>query len=146
VSISEKFGELTERVESADRDSRAAAAEDQAKLQATLDKARKSADDRATDLRAKGKEASDKSERQWDKAQEDWDEHVKRVRARIDARKTDLDVAAAEEDAYDAEVNALDAIDFAKSAIAEAEYAVLDGLRAEKQAEAPKQASANPTI
>lgn len=144
MSISEKFGELRERVESADRDIRAAAAEDQAELQATLDKARKSADDRAADLRAKGKEASDQSGRQWGKAQQDWDEHVKRVRARIDAKKADLDVAAAEEDAYDAEANALDAIDFAKSAIAEAEYAVLDGLRAEKQAEALKQASANP--
>jgi len=145
MSVSDKFGELKERIEKADREIQAAAAENQAELKGAVDKARKSADDRAAELRAKSKDTADKTNRLWLDTQNDWNEHVKRIRARMDAKKAELNVAMAAEDAYDDETDAIDAIDFASSAVAEAEYAVLNALRSEKRVEALKESTAQPS-
>jgi hypothetical protein len=58
------------------------------------------------------------------------------VRRRIDEHDTAVDLAWARRDAAVAEADALDAIAFAASSIGEAEYAVLDALRARGQADA----------
>ena len=145
MSVSDKFGELKERIEKADREIQAAAAENQAELKGAIDKARKNADERAAALRTKSKSTSDKTNRLWLDAQNDWNEHVKRIRARMDATKADLNIAMAAQDAYDDETDAVDAIDFASSAVAEAEYAVLNALRSEKRAEALKESKAQPS-
>ena len=62
--------------------------------------------------------------------------HVQQTRAHIDAKKAALDASDAEDAAEWAEVDAEDAINFAASAITEAEYALLDAVRARKRADA----------
>jgi hypothetical protein len=143
MPVSDKFDELKERIEQADREIKEAAAQDEAELNAALKKARKSADDRAAELREKSTETSDNSKRQWLEAQSNWEKHIKHLRARMDEKKTEVDAARAADDAYDAEQDAMDAIDYAKSAVAEAEYAVLDALRLEKQADTLKESMAH---
>jgi len=145
MSVSDKFGELKERIEKADREIQAAAAENQAELKGAVEKARKSADDRAAELRTKSKDTSDETNRLWLDALNDWNGHVKRIRARMDATKADLNIAMAAQDASDDETDAVDAIDFASSAVAEAEYAVLNALRSEKRVEALKESMAQPS-
>jgi hypothetical protein len=140
--MSDKFDELKERIEKADREIRKAAAESEAELHDSVEKARTTADDHAAKLRVKSKETSDKNRRQWLEAQSNWDDHVRRLRARMDEKKAELDVERAAENAYEDETDALDAIDFASSAVAEAEYAVLNALQSEKKAEEMKQALA----
>jgi len=109
-------------------------------LKSAVDKARKSADERAAELRAKSKESSDETKRQWLEAQSKWDEHIKHLRTQMDAKKAELDADRAIENAYEDETDAMDAIDYASSAVAEAEYAVLTALRSEKRAEELKHA------
>jgi phytoene dehydrogenase-like protein len=145
MPVSDKFDELKQRIEQADQEIKAAAAQDEAELNAAVKKARKSADDRAAELRERSTETSDKTKRQWLEAQSDWEKHIKHIRARMDEKKTELDAVMAADDAHDAEEDAMDAIDYAKSAVAEAEYAVLDALRLEKQAETLKQSMAHST-
>jgi hypothetical protein len=66
----------------------------------------------------------------WQALHRSWDEHVQRVRRRIDEHDKAVDLAFTQRDAAVAEADALDAVAFAASSIGEAEYAVLDALRA----------------
>jgi small-conductance mechanosensitive channel len=111
------------------------AAQDKEALKATVDEARKSADDLSADLLTKAQEATGEAERSWDEVKSNWDQHVKRIRERVDARKADLDAGFAERDAQWAEVDARDAINFAAAAIDEAEYAVLAAAEARVEAD-----------
>ena len=75
-------------------------------------------------------------ESHWQQVQSDFDQHVQRTRADIDATKAAIDASDAEDAAEWAEVDAQDAINLAASAITEAEYALLDAVRARKRADA----------
>jgi hypothetical protein len=136
VSVSDPFVTLKEQVEAADRRIRAAAAQDTAELKATVDEARKNADQHAAGLRAKSEEVADQGERsRWQQVQSDWDKHIKRTRASIDAKKAEHDADEAESEAEWAAADAADAIEFASAAIEEAEYAMLDAVLARKDAD-----------
>ena len=135
MPVSDNFTKLKDKVDSADRDIREAAARDTAELKAMVDQARRKADARAAELQAKAGETADQAERQWNEVQGDWDRHIKRIRGRIEAKKAAHDVDVAERDAEWAELDALDAIDFAYAAVEEAEYAVLDAVLARKDAD-----------
>jgi hypothetical protein len=131
---SDDFTKLKEQVEEADRTIKAAVAQEDAELKGMVEDARKKADDRAAQLRAKTTEAADQAERQWNQMQTDWDKHVKRIREHVDARKAEIDSGLAEDDAQWAEADAYDAVTFAESAIEEAQYAVLDAVMARRRA------------
>ena len=135
MSASDNFTKLKEKVDSADREIRDAAAQGADELKAMVDEARQKADVRAAALKAKSEEAADDAKHQWNEMQSDWDKHVKRIRERIDAKKAAHDADVAERDAEWAEGDALDAVDFAYAAIEEAEYAVLDAALARKDAD-----------
>ena len=136
MTASDSFTKLKQQVEKAERDIIAAASQNEAELEAKLDETRKSADDRAAELRAKTQAATDQAESRWREVQSDWDRHIQRMHERMDAKKAVHDAKVAEEDAEWAEADALDAIDFASSAAQEAEYAVLNAMRARKDADA----------
>jgi hypothetical protein len=136
VTASDSFTKLKQQVEKAERDIIAAASQNEAELEAKLDETRKSADDHAAELRAKTQAATDQAESRWREVQSDWDRHIQRMHERMDAKKAVHDAKVAEEDAEWAEADALDAIDFASSAAQEAEYAVLNAMRARKDADA----------
>jgi hypothetical protein len=135
MAASDDFTKLKEQVEEADRSIKAAVAKEDADLETMVDDARKKADDRAAQLRAKTTEAADQAERQWNQVQTDWDKHVKRIRERVDARKAEIDAGMAEDDAQWAEADAYDAVTFAESANEEAKYAVLDAVMARRRAD-----------
>ena len=141
-SATKSFAKLKEQVDLAAKTVASAASEDEKAVQAKLDEARKDADARAADLRARTQEASDDAADNWHKIRTDWDQHVARSRKRIDEAKAQLDVSAAVQDMEWAENDAIDAIDFASAAITEAEYAVLDAVRARQNAEALEGATA----
>jgi hypothetical protein len=141
-SATENFAKLKEQVDQAAKAVAAAASEDERAVQAKVDDARKNADGRAAELRAKAQDASDDAADHWHKIRTDWDQHVARSRKRVDEALAQLDVSAAVQDMEWAENDAIDAIDFASAAITEAEYAVLDAVRARQNAEALAGASA----
>jgi hypothetical protein len=136
MAISDNFTTLKEQVDRANRTITDSMAKDEDDLYATVDQARKDADEHAAQLRAKSQEATEDVERSWHEVGNDWDDHVKRLRQRVDAKKAAHDAKVAESDAEWAEADALDAISFASAAIEEAQYAVLDALLARKKAEA----------
>jgi hypothetical protein len=135
-SSTDKFAQLKKQMDEAAQTVVSAASEDQAALEAKLEEARKNADARAEELRARTKDASDDAADHWHKIRSDWDQHVERSRKRIDDAMAQLDATAAVQDADWAERDAEDAIDFASAAIDEAEYAVLDAVRARQNAQA----------
>jgi hypothetical protein len=132
MSVSESFAKLKKQLDEAERTVRAAVEENEADLKAKLNEARRNADSRAAELRTKT-QSGEQAESGWRQVQRDWDRHIENVRKRIDARGADVDAMVAAAQSEEAESDALDAIDFAGSAIEEAEYAVLDALRAEKK-------------
>ena len=135
MSASDEFTKLKEQVEKADRDIRAAVAEDDAKLNAMVDELRKKDDDRTTQLRAKSAETGDEAKHHWDEVKRNWDEHRQRVRKHLDETKATIDAKAAAEDAEWAETDAVGAIEFAQSATEDAQYAVLEAVRARRKAD-----------
>jgi hypothetical protein len=135
MAVSDDFTKLKEQVEEADRSIKAAVAKEDAELKTMVDDARKKADDRAAQLRAKTTEAADQAQHQWNQVQTDWDKHVKRIRERTDAKKAEIDAGMAEDDAQWAEADAYDAVAFAESANEEAKYAVLDAVMARRRAD-----------
>jgi hypothetical protein len=132
---SDRFTELRKRVEKAESEIKEAAAQDRAELSATAEQARKAADDRTAELRARAQDTSDKAEAHWNEVQSSWDQHVQRTRTRIQEKKTEHDIDSARRGAEWAEADALDAVDFAEAAVVEAEYAVLDAAIARKNAD-----------
>jgi hypothetical protein len=136
MTASDRFTDLREQVERAEREVRAAAAETRAAVDVRLDDARRRADDLTAGMRERAREDADQADAHWQALHRSWDEHVQRVRRRIDEHDTAVDLGWAQRDAAVAEADALDAIAFAASSIGEAEYAVLDALRARGEADA----------
>ena len=80
-----------------------------------MDEARRDADKRAAELRAKSDEAGRQGESHWQEMQADLDSDIKQVRQRMDAKKAAVDADVADSDADWAEADAEDAIAFALS-------------------------------
>jgi hypothetical protein len=135
MPLSDEYTKLKEQVENGDRTIRAAVAKDDAELKAMVDEARKNADMREAELRAKSTEVADEAERHWNDVRSDWDQHIQRIRAHLDAKKAEVDATFAEGDAEMAEADAYDAVQFAAAAAEEAQYAVLDAVMARRKAD-----------
>ena len=124
----ERFSQLTDQVEQAERNIRSAVAEDHATLQARLDGARRDADERSNQLRARIAESAEGAARtddRWQELHRSWEQHVERVRQRVAEHKAGREANRAERDAQRAEADALDALVFAAAVIEESRYAVL---------------------
>ena len=72
MAVSDSFTELRRQVEEADQSVKAAASQDKEALEAKLEEARRRADTRAAELRARGQEASEEADAHWQKIQSDW--------------------------------------------------------------------------
>jgi hypothetical protein len=136
MPVSDDFAKLKRQVEQAERTIREAAAKDEAEVEARVDEARLSADDRAAEQRGGPQDVDDQAGGGWQQVRSDWNRHIQRTRERMDAKKAEFDANDAETDAEWAEADAEDAIDFAASAIVEAEYVVLEAVSARKKADA----------
>jgi DNA repair exonuclease SbcCD ATPase subunit len=135
MQLSDEFAKLKAQVEDGDRTIRTAVAKDDAALKAMVDEARRNADAREDELRAKSTEVAEQAERHWNGVKSDWDQHIQRIRTHLDEKKSEVDATIAEGDAEMAEADAEDAVQFAQAAIEEAEYAVLDAVMARRKAD-----------
>src|SRR5262245_33788737 len=135
MSLPDEFTMLKEQVESADRSIRAAVAQDDAELKAMVDDARKRADDREAELRAKSTEVADEAERDWNEVQSEWSKHIQRIREHLEAKKAAGDGTDAERVAAWATADGAEGIHLAAAANEEAQYAVLDAVMARRKAD-----------
>jgi hypothetical protein len=128
----DSFDKLSEKIDSAKSAIKAAASQSEAELKAKVEEARKTADDRASELGVQTRTTGESVDTHWGQIQADWERHRQAVRRRLSEAKTGEDLEAAELRAELAEDDAADAIDFAANAIDEATYAMLDAIAASK--------------
>jgi hypothetical protein len=126
------FDRLSEKIDKAKSAISVAASQSEAELKASVDEARKDADDRAAELGVQTRAAADKAGTHWDQIQADWEKHRQSVRQRIDEVKAEEDLHDTELRAEWAEADAADAVEFASTAIDEATYAMLDAIKANR--------------
>jgi len=89
MAASQRFTKLKEKVETADSNVKAAAAQDEADLRAKVEEARKRADEQAAQLQANARKTSEQAEGNRNEVQSNWDQHIQRMRAHIDERKAE---------------------------------------------------------
>ena len=135
MALSDQLTELTARAKSAEEHAAAAHGKAKADVQADVEKARTSAQDRAKQLRESAEANKNKLSVWWYDLQRTWNEHVAKIREDIDAKRAEHDADRAERRAERREDDAVFAIDFAYAAIEEAEYAVLDAELARTEAD-----------
>ena len=135
MALSDQLTELAARAKQAE--DRATAARDKSKagLEADVETARASAQDRAKKLRESADANKNKLSVWWYDLQRTWNEHVAKIRDDIEGKRAEHDVDRAERRAEHRADDAAFAVDFAYSAIEEAEYAVLDAELARKEAD-----------
>jgi vacuolar-type H+-ATPase subunit I/STV1 len=135
MALSDQLTGLAARAKEAG--DRAAAARDKSKagLQADVETARASAQERAKKLRESADANKNKLSVWWYDLQRTWNEHVAKIRDDIDTKQAEHDKDRAERRAEHRADDAMFAVDFAYSAIEEAEYAVLDAELARKEAD-----------
>ena len=135
MALSDQLSGLAGRAKEAG--DRAAAARDKSKagLQADVETARASAQERAKKLRESADANKNKLSVWWYDLQRTWNEHVAKIRDDIDTKRAEHDKDRAERRAEHRADDAMFAVDFAYSAIEEAEYAVLDAELARKEAD-----------
>ena len=135
MALSDQLTELTARAKEAE--DRAAAARDKSKagLQADVETARASAQERAKKLRESAEANKNKLSVWWYDLQRTWNEHIAKIRDDIDTKRAEHDEDRAERRAEHRADDAAFAVDFAYTAIEEAEYAVLDAALARKEAD-----------
>src|SRR6188768_3014153 len=76
VALSDGLEQLAARARAIEENAREAEAKGRAGLEAKAAEARKSADEHAAQLRAKGQKTSDDAERSWNEVRRTWKEHV----------------------------------------------------------------------
>ncbi len=135
MALSDQLTELAARAKQAE--DRAAAARDKSKadVQADVETARASAQDRAKKLRESAEANKNKLSVWWYDLQRTWNEHVAKIRDDIEGKRAEHDKDRAERRAEHREDDAVFAVDFAYAAIEEAEYAVLDAELARMEAD-----------
>ena len=135
MALSDQLSELAARAKEAE--TRTAAARDKSKagVQADVETARVSAQERAEKLRESADANKNKLSVWWYDLQRTWNEHIAKIRDDIDAKRAEHDVDRADRRAEHREDDAVFAIEFAYAAIEEAEYAVLDAELARMEAD-----------
>jgi hypothetical protein len=135
MALSDQLTELAARAKNAELRAAAAQGKTKADVQADVEEARASAQDRAKKLRESADASKNKLSVWWYDLQRTWNEHVAKIREDIDAKRAEHDVDRAQRRAERTADDAVFAIDFAYAAIEEAEYAVLDAELARMEAD-----------
>jgi len=135
MALSDQLTELAARTKNAEEHAAAAQGKAKADLQADVETARASAQDRAKKLRESAEASKNRLSVWWYDLQRTWNEHVAKIREDIDAKRTAHDVDRARRRAEGRADDAAFAIEFAYAAIEEAEYAVLDAELARMEAD-----------
>jgi vacuolar-type H+-ATPase subunit I/STV1 len=135
MALSDQLTELSARAKQAEDHAAAARDKSKADVQADVETARASAQERAKKLRESAEANKNKLSVWWYDLQRTWDEHVAKIRDDIDTKHSEHDKDRAERRAEHRADDAMFAVDFAYTAIEEAEYAVLDAELARKEAD-----------
>ena len=135
TALSDKLTELSARAQAAEEHGAAAQTKAKEDLQADVETARASAQDRAKKLRESAEANKNKLSVWWYDLQRTWNEHVAKIRDDFDSKRAEHDADRAERRAEHRADDAMFAVDFAYTAIEEAEYAVLDAELARMEAD-----------
>jgi hypothetical protein len=135
MAISDQLSKLATRTK--DLEDRAAAARQEARadLQHDVDAALAASNANAEVLGQAWDEDVAEISAWWTDMGRSWDEHLARVRERVETKKKQHDVKAAQRDADEAMAYASYLIDYTYAAVDEAEYAVLDAVLLQKEAD-----------
>ena len=135
MALSDQLTQLAARAKEAEDHAGAVQGKAKADVQADVEQARASAQDRAKKLRESADANRNKLSVWWYDLQRTWNEHVAKIRDDIDAKRAEHDVDRAERRAEHRADDAAFAVEFAYAAIEEAEYAVLDAELARMEAD-----------
>jgi hypothetical protein len=135
MAFSDQLSKLAARTK--ELEDRATAARQQARvdLQHDVDAAREASRANAEALGKAFDEGEAEISAWWTDVGRSWDEHLARVRERVDTKKKQHDLKAAQRDADEATAYASYLIDYTYAAVEEAEYAVLDAVLAQREAD-----------
>ena len=135
MALSDQLTELTARAK--ETEDRAGSVQGKAKddVQAEVETARASAQERAKKLRESAEANKNKLSVWWYDLQRTWNEHIAKIRDDIESKRAEHDVDRAERRAERSADDAVFAVEFAYAAIEEAEYAVLDAELARMEAD-----------
>jgi hypothetical protein len=135
MALSEQLSKLAARTKELEDRATAARQEARADLQHDVEAARVASNANAEAL-SKSLDASEAEvSAWWTDMGRSWDQHIANVRQRVEEKKEQHDLKAAQRDADDATAYASYLIDYTYAAVDEAEYAVLDAVLAQREAD-----------
>jgi hypothetical protein len=135
MTLSDQLSKLATRTKELEDRATAARQEARSDLQHDVDAARKASNANAEALGKSLDESEAEISAWWTEVGRSWDEHIARVRDKVDEKKEQHDLKAAQRDAEDALAYASYLIDYAYATVEEAEYAVLDAILAQMDAD-----------
>ena len=135
MALSDQLTGLAARAKEAEDRAGAVHGKAKADVQADVEQARASAQDRAKKLRESADANKNKLSVWWYDLQRTWNEHVAKIRDDIEGKRAEHDVDRADRRAEHRADDAAFAVEFAYAAIEEAEYAVLDAELARMEAD-----------
>jgi hypothetical protein len=135
MALSDQLSKLAARTKELEDRAAAARQEARADLQHDVEAARVASNANAEVLGKAWDEDVAEVSAWWTDMGRSWDEHLARVRERVETKKEQHDLKAAQRDADEALAYASYLIDYTYAAVDEAEYAVLDAVLAQKEAD-----------
>jgi hypothetical protein len=135
MALSDQLAQLSKRAKEAEDRARAASTEAKDELRASVEQASDAASKKADELKSGMDAAQGAASDWWSQMHDDWARHVSTVQTHLAAKKMAAHVKWSQADAAQAAYDASAAIDFATAAVEEAEYAVLDAILAQGEAD-----------
>jgi hypothetical protein len=126
---------LADRARLAQDRANAAAKQAATDLEVAVNESRESAEAGAMKLQKKAQAAGDDISTTWNDVQISWNAHIAKTKADFERGKAKLDAANAEDRAAWADNDAALAVDYAYAALEEAEYAILNAILAQREAQ-----------
>jgi hypothetical protein len=135
MALSDQLRDLADRAKKLEDRAAAAKQKEKAELETEVKNARDCAQADGDALRTRSEENKDRISAWWDKLQSTWNEQLKVIRKNADHRRAAHDLKVKQRAAQQADDDAAFAIHYAYAAMEEAEYAVLDAILAQKEAD-----------
>ena len=135
MALSDQLSKLATRTKELEDRANAARQEARADLQHDVEAARVASNANAEALGKALDETEAEVSAWWTEVGRSWDDHIARVRDKVNEKKDQHDLKAAQRDADDALAYASYLIDYTYAAVEEAEYAVLDAVLAQREAD-----------
>ena len=135
MALSDQLSDLAKRAKKAEDRTRAATTEAKEEVAARVKQASETAHRQADELTTKTEAGKAQASAWWVELRSDWAKHVAKVREGIATRKAAADAKEAQLEANIASADAEVAINIASDALDEAEYAVMDAILAQKEAD-----------